>query len=149
MNIKNFVEILKREWKNKLVSVILFGSQASGKAKDKSDIDILIVREDLPKGLWKRKEIMDPIYEMLPEEFVMRLSPILLSPPEAKTNRPFYLDMTIHSEILYDRDNFFERILNKLRNRLEELKSERKIDSDGYAYWILKPDAELGEEIVL
>lgn len=48
--------------------------------------------------------------------------------------------------ILYDKDNFFENILNSLRRRLKELGAERKKLGKKW-YWVLKKDYKIGEVI--
>ena len=51
--------------------------------------------------------------------------------------------------LLYDRDGFFAAILQRLKTRLAELGSERRVDKDGYEYWVLKPDLKPGEAVEL
>lgn len=36
------------------------------------------------------------------------------------------------------KSQFFARILERLKKRLEELGAERRTDPDGYTYWVLK-----------
>jgi len=147
--LSDFAEALKSTWGDDLVSVVLFGSQAAGTATEESDVDLLIVKKGFPASRLARRAAMKPVYGRIPSELQDRASTILLTPDEAEDTKPYYLDMTVDCEILYDRDGFFEGILNRLRNRLKELGSRRVFDPDGYPYWILKPDARLGEEITL
>ena len=56
--------------------------------------------------------------------------------------------LTAHA-ILYDCDEFFATILQRLEKRLAELGSERRVDKDGYEYWVLKPDFKPGKVIEL
>jgi len=145
----SFVETLKEEWGESLISVVIFGSYVSKMAKPDSDIDLLIVKRSFPKSRLERRKEMHPIYQKSSQNLRDKLSTVLLTPEEAEITKPFYLDMTLYSRILFDRDNFFERILIRLKKRLLELNAQRKRDKDGYPYWILKPDARLGEEIIL
>lgn len=147
--IENFVEILKEKWKEELISVVLFGSYASGKEREDSDIDILIIKKNLPKSRLKRRDEIYKIYKEISKNLREKISTIILDEEEAKITKPFYLDMTLHCEILFDKNNFFRNIIEKLKEKLQELKAERKIDKDGYPYWILKADYKLGEEIIL
>ena len=48
--------------------------------------------------------------------------------------------------ILYDRDNFFTEILERLRKRLKELKAKR-VRVGKMRYWKLKDDYRFGEVI--
>lgn len=144
-----FVDLLCEEWQESLVSVVLFGSQARGAATAESDIDLLIVRRGFSRNRLERRREMHGIIRRLPADFRDRLSLVLLTPEEAADTKPFYLDMLFSCEILFDRDGFFQGVLAGLKRRLAELNSRRVVDVDGNPYWILKPDARLGEEIVL
>jgi hypothetical protein len=83
------------------------------------------------------------------KEFTAKVSIIPLTPEEASTTKPFYLGMLTAHALLYDRDGFFATILQRLKKRLAELGSERRVDKDGYEYWVLKPDFKPGEVIEL
>ena len=63
--------------------------------------------------------------------------------------KPFYLGMLTAHVILYDRDAFFATLLTRLQQRLAELGAERRVDADGYEYWLLKPDLKPGETVEL
>lgn len=52
-----FVSRGKKSFGSSLVSVVLFGSFASGTAKEFSDVDLLVIAEDLPKDWRKGDEI--------------------------------------------------------------------------------------------
>jgi hypothetical protein len=72
-----------------------------------------------------------------------------LSPEEARETKPFYLGMLTAHALLYDRDAFFATLLQRMKTRLAELGSERRVDKDGYEYWDLKPDLKPGEAVEL
>lgn len=57
------------------------------------------------------------------------------------------MDMTEDAIILYDRDGFFRKVLEKTRKRLKELGFERVWLSEKSWYW-RKRDYKLGEVIV-
>ena len=48
--------------------------------------------------------------------------------------------------IAYDKDDFFTKVLERVRKRLEELGSKR-VRMGRKWYWILKPDYRFGEVI--
>ena len=83
------------------------------------------------------------------KDFALKVSIIPLTPAEASTTKPFYLGMLTAHAVLYDRDEFFATILQRLKRRLAEVGSERRVDKDGYEYWDLKPDFKPGEVIEL
>jgi hypothetical protein len=51
--------------------------------------------------------------------------------------------------LLFDRDGFFESVLDELRARMRALGSRRVMLPDGSWYWDLKPDFRFGEVVEL
>jgi hypothetical protein len=90
-----------------------------------------------------KKELIR-IYEQL--GFYPYLSPILKTKEDAKNLSPLYLDMVTDARILYDKDDFFKEILDKLKIKLNSLNA-RKIKVGKKWYWDLKPDYKPGEVI--
>ena len=132
----------------RLVSLVIFGSLARGKASPESDIDILIIAEGLHNRKMKRMdEFIDNVEDKL-EDMSRYLSPVIKTPEEASLGSPLFLDMVYDSLILYDKDGFFEKILERLRQRLDELGSKRVFRGNRW-YWILKPDYKPGDVIEL
>jgi predicted nucleotidyltransferase len=146
-----FVRHLRSCWGESLISVVLFGSWASNRAKPESDIDVLIIKSNLPKNRYERfveyQQAIGPV--PIEEDLKSRITPILLSPEEAKVTKPYYLGMLNSSYTIYDKDHFFFNILRRLKARLDELGAERLFDDEGDEYWILKKDYQLGEAIEL
>jgi hypothetical protein len=56
--------------------------------------------------------------------------------------------MTREVRVLYDRQEFLERYLEGLRQRLRVLGARRVRKGGGY-YWLLKPDYRPGDKIQL
>ena len=149
--VSGFVDCLKRVWGEGLISVVLFGSHAARKAKPASDVDLLIIKSGLPRNRYERRMKFLEFKKTCAqhEDFLAKLSVILLTPEEARITKPYYLGMLHASRILFDRDDFFAGILADLQVRLRRLGSRRLFDRDGYEYWILKKDYQLGEAIEL
>ena len=51
------LKALKDKLGDRLISLVVYGSVARGEAKRDSDLDLLIVARDLPKGRLKRQEL--------------------------------------------------------------------------------------------
>ena len=134
----------------RLVTVAIFGSAGRGTARPDSDIDILIVADPLPNGRMPRVAEFDAVEKriraLLAGEIdpVPFLSPFFKTPEEANVENYLFLDMTDDARLLYDRDDFFARRLDRLRKRLQELGSQRIWLGSAW-YWDLKPDYKPGD----
>ena len=144
-----FLHLVQSRWGEQLVSVVLFGSWARGSARAESDIDVLVISEHFPRSRLDRHPEIFEATKAVSRDFATRVSVMPLTPVEAQVTKPFYLGMLSAHAILYDRDAFFANILQRLERRLAELGSERRVDKDGYEYWLLKPDLKPGETVEL
>lgn len=143
---------IKSFYGDRLVSVAVFGSVARGTQNFDSDIDVLIIVNNLPGGRMKRirefeavEERIEPILKRLQKEGInTSISAILKTPEEAERGTPLFLDMVEDARILFDRSGFFLGILERLKNRLHRLGSRRIWRGNAW-YWVLKPDFKPGE----
>lgn len=141
---------------NRLVSVVVYGSIARGQMRKDSDIDLLIVADDLPNSRFERIDIFNKVEDLLLEDleklyennYIITFSPIIKTPEEAKKIFSLYLDIVEDGVIIYDKDNFFEKILDRLMQRLKELGAERVWMGKKW-YWRLKKDYKFGEVITI
>jgi hypothetical protein len=150
------LKIMKEEFKDDLISVVVYGSAARGDNRNDSDVDLLIIMKNLPKdSMLKRIRLFETkvedklnLDEYWKMGYYISLSPVLKTPEEAEKFSPLYLDMVYDAVILYDRNYFFTRILQKLRDRLKELGAER-VRMGKKWYWVLKKDSRFGETVEL
>lgn len=56
--LKDFIQILKKRFKEDIISVVLFGSVARGNAKKESDIDLCLIIKNLPKSHFQRNRLL-------------------------------------------------------------------------------------------
>ncbi len=146
------VAAIRGVYGDRLVSVVLYGSVARGTMREDSDIDLLIVARDLPRGRLNRVKEFDAVEAAVAREMEQahhqgvhtELSPILKTPDEVMRGSPLFLDMVEDARILYDRDGFFARRLALLRERLAQLGAKRLWRGNAW-YWDLKPDFRPGE----
>jgi predicted nucleotidyltransferase len=139
-----------------LTSVVLYGSAARGEAGPTSDIDLLVICRELPTGAFRRQEVLDPVRERLvahleplwTQGFYVDFAELIKTKTEAQATHLVYLDMTQEAAILFDRDGFFYNILERLRQRLQELGAIRR-QLGRLRYWDLKPDLQPGEATTL
>ncbi len=136
----------------RLVSVVLFGSVGRDTSNPDSDIDLLIVAEQLPKGRMQRvqefgcvEQALQPLLaELSSINCHVELSPVFKSPEELIQGTPLLLDMVEDARILYDPSGFCGKILDRLANRLKELRAKRVWRGNAW-WWDLKPDYRSGE----
>jgi predicted nucleotidyltransferase len=148
---------IKSFYGERLVSVIVYGSVARETPTFDSDLDVLVIAEGLPHGRMKRIREFDSVEERL-EPFLKHLrqkegintylSTLIKSPEEAERGSPLFLDMVEDAKILFDRNGFFNGVLEKLRKRLRELGAKRIWRGNAW-YWDLKPDYKPGDVIEL
>jgi hypothetical protein len=143
---------IQRHYGDRLVTVAVYGSAGRGTMRADSDVDLLVIARELPHGRRKRREECACVKEALSETFrairargiQTELMPVITSSEEAEIGSPLFLDMVDDARMLYDRDGFFARRLERLRTRLNEL-GARHIWRGKVWYWDLKPDYQPGE----
>ena len=152
--LEKLTKLLQEEFRDKLISVVLYGSIARGDNRKDSDIDLLLVIKDLPKTITERvilfdkveRKLDDDIMRLMDKGYYVTFSPILKTPKEAMRFSLIYMDMTEDAIILYDRNGFFRKVLEKTKKRLKELGFERVWLSKKSWYW-RKRDYKFGEII--
>jgi len=156
LNPKALAEAYKEELAGmlgpRLVSVVLFGSAARGEFSPGSDIDLLVVAEGLPASRRDRHRLLLEVEERLEPMVVdlsrggqvVEFSVLLRSTEEAVKPNPLYLDMVEDSVLIFDRDGFFGKVLQRLKQRLDFYGAQR-VRLGKVRYWRLKPDYKWGE----
>ena len=140
LKIQSFLSQLRNYYKDRLVSVVLFGSVARGEETPESDIDILIVARGLSRNYLERvEEIVKNI------NYGADIQPVILDVKEASTHRPLYLDIIEEGEILEDKNGFIAGIFERMKKRLRDLGTVKIKLDDGSWYWKVKPDIKYGE----
>ncbi len=149
-------EETKSFYGNRLVSFVVYGSVARETYRSNSDIDLLIIAENLPNGRMKRaaqfsavEEKFEPFLESLKKKGIDTfISSVFKTPQEAELGSPLFLDMVDDARILYDKNEFFAKRLERLQKRLKELGAKR-VWKGNIWHWVLKPDYQPGEVIEL
>ncbi|MBE3588872.1 MAG: nucleotidyltransferase domain-containing protein [Thermoanaerobacteraceae bacterium] len=150
------IEIITRAaqevYSHRLVSLAVFGSVGRGTPRPDSDIDLLLVAEELPRGRIKRMAEfarVEEIVESCAAEFKYirpDLSPIIKEKNEVLQGSLLFLDLVDDVRICYDQGNFLARYLAGLKEKLQQLGAKR-IYRGGAWYWVLKEDYRPGEVI--
>lgn len=142
----------RQHYGERLVSLAVFGSVGRGVPRPDSDVDLLIVARDLPRGRVARAADFRAVERAVaPRLAVLRskgitpeLSPVFKTPAELSQGSPLLLDMVEDARLLHDRDDFLRSVLAALRERLERLGARRVWRGSAW-YWDLKPDYAPGE----
>ena len=135
-----------------LVSLGVFGSVGRGRPRYDSDIDVIMVMDNLPRGRYERLKVFEALeIRMVPllEEACLLgvetvINPVLKSPSEVLMGSPIFIDMVEDLVLLVDRERFLETYMTSLRQRLKEL-GARRIWRGNSWHWLLKPDYKPGE----
>jgi uncharacterized protein len=151
-----YARLLEEELSGNLVSVVLFGSVARGEATAGSDIDLLVICEELPAGRFARLGFLEGAdarfearrLQLCAEGVDTRVVPLVKTRQEAVRVVPLYLDMVEDARLLVDRGRFFAEVLARLRARLCALGAERR-RRGRVRYWILKRDFQPGDRVEL
>ncbi len=154
--LKEYCSAMKIHFAEKLVSICVFGSLARGTPAPSSDIDVMVVAENLPEDVGERTQSTNYIHQMLKKtdaSATLRnlgrstlISDIFLTPQEVEKHPPILIDMVEDALILYDRADFLRKVLKKLGRKLEELGARKVVTKKGY-FWILKPNAKPSEVV--
>lgn len=144
------VDAWHAEFGARLWSLVLFGSVARGEARPESDIDLLVVADDLPRSLRdRRRPFLDSWVRVRESRGLptVEWNLVTKSPEEAIVHSPLYLDLVLDAVLVLDRENLVADVLSRMRKRMNELGSRRvHLDGGGW-YWDLKPDFRFGDVI--
>lgn len=134
----------------RLRSVLLYGSVARGKAEKDSDIDLLIIADNLPDSYSDRVRLIldlirgwEDVKASLSRRYGINPNPdiIVLDSREVDPAQPFFLDLAFEGIVLHDRDDFLSSRLQSLRRELQEMGAVRITLPDGRWYWSLPTGA--------
>jgi uncharacterized protein len=149
-----FFKNLKKGLQEHLLAVVLYGSLARGSAGPESDIDLLIlyrkskINTDQVYVKSALRTYMSPEFQRLCQKGLYgEISPLLLTLEEIRKNPLILLDMMEEGIILYQRDNCFTRLVERMRAVTKKLGSRKVTLPDGTWYWELKPSWKPGELI--
>jgi len=153
-----FLKKLENSMKHNLLSVVLYGSVARGKAHRESDIDLLILYrkgnfdtgEAYAASVIESRESRE--YRALFEKDIYgEISPLFMTLEELGSNPLILLDIIEEGIILSERNHCFTKMVKKMRKKIKKMGSKKVALPDGSWYWELKPEWKPGEliEVVL
>ena len=156
----DFLQELKEEvirfYGDNLVTLAIFGSVARGTMRLDSDIDLFICASNLPDGRWHRvddfevlESRLEPAFAALRQQGITPvLSPIIKTPAETELGSVLFIDMTEDVIILFDKESYFRKYLDRLTAKMKALGSKKVMLGNAW-YWILIPDHTKVREVSL
>lgn len=120
--VPELTNILKQKFSHDLLSVVLFGSFVKGTFTSTSDIDVLIICNNLPKDWRERDRMALELTEDIEIKHTIPIHMVLVSKNEIshaiETAYPLMLEIYDANKIVYDKDNFFKQLLAEFEKNL-------------------------------
>ena len=135
--LSTLVEGLQHGLSEQLWGLVLFGSVARGEAKESSDLDLLLVADGLPEKFMAR---MRYLRCLLPSALRGGVSFIAKTRAEFEAGFPsYYLDLALDGIILYDREDYMQQKLARIRELMKTAGLKRQRTDDGFSWEWQKP----------
>jgi len=144
---------LHKKYREKLASVVVFGSVARGTALAESDVDVLVVSNGFSGSLASRVgELLEVEHKTCVGDELRWLSGKGVrthisfhpyTPDEMRYFRMLFLDIMADGIALLDAGKFFESLRAKFRVLLDRMGAERTFISKDKWFWVLNPEARL------
>jgi predicted nucleotidyltransferase len=149
---KRYAAEAQKALADQLVSIALYGSVARNEARPSSDIDLYVVLQEAPSGMLSRRRLLEAVRESLTAELealwgqdvYADFVEVIRTREEARKFHPLYLDMSREAILLFDRDQFLENLLEKVKERLKSGGADRKVMGN-FWYWDLSRSSILEE----
>jgi len=127
--VPELTDILKQKFSHDLLSVVLFGSFVKGTFTSTSDIDVLIICNNLPKDWRERDRMALELTEDIEIKHTIPIHMVLISKNEIshaiESAYPLMLEIYDANKIIYDKDNFFKQLMIKYEKNLSQWRAEK------------------------
>ena len=116
---------LKKEFHQTLISIAVFGSMVKGTLTPTSDIDVIVVCENLPKDWRARDKMVLELTEAIELKYTRPIHMNLLGKEEISMAgdliSPLILEIYDANEIVFDKDDYFKNLLKDMKENLKNL----------------------------
>ncbi|EHP88516.1 nucleotidyltransferase domain-containing protein [Methanotorris formicicus] len=132
--LNEFLEKCKEKFGDDLISIILFGSYARGSATKYSDVDLLVIANNLPKRRIDRYKVLRNEILHFIFKYGVNISPILIEPRDLspKDINPLIYGILTGYKIIYDKNNFWRNYIEKIK---PIIKRTKPVFIDGDKEW--------------
>jgi hypothetical protein len=136
--LEEVLSLCRQTFKTRLVSVVLFGSYAQGTASPESDIDLLVIVQQLPADPEPQEKLLDSIEIPILKKYHRCVS-VILATPEAVQNEvnrenPLFFGIWTGYSVLLDSGDFFRNCMEIVRHHIQRSKP---VFIDGRRRWNL------------
>jgi len=150
---KKLPEVLRRRFGDGLASLVVFGSAARVDARADGNLEVIIAAKGLPEGQLGRSKLFNEVERELPMSWAprpQRATRLRYRPQGRLLKRQkgfstLYAELKEDALILYDKEDFFSKVLERGREALRELGHEGA-KLGGAWYW-MKRDYKESEMI--
>ena len=152
---ERLVTLIKEAYKERLVSLAVYGSYAGRRARLNSDLDIFIILNERD-SLHKEFDLFyEKVESALEEELMelydkfgidMEISPFIVDAKEAEYFNPLYLDMLEETIILYDKDDYLKGILQRVKDMKEKYNFRKEYIANRHI-WDMSRKNMIGEKV--
>jgi len=141
---QTIIEEMKSYFGDRLVSIVLFGSQARGTANEHSDIDLVVIVDNIPSDWRQQRDIINKLTRS-PNFMGLPISVILKSPDVVEASldsvQPLLFGILKSYKALYDPEGFFETQAQIYRKHMEEW-DVQEVDDHVWRVGIIAEDAK-------
>ena len=122
---------LENKFDTNFEGLILFGSYAKGTANDNSDLDLLLVLNELPQSPIKKFDLIRDIIMNLENKYKININVISIKKSNLKLS-PLLIDIAEYAKILADRNNAVKKFFEKIDKGYREKIFEKIVVGDHY-----------------
>jgi predicted nucleotidyltransferase len=121
--LEEFISECKKKFGKDLISIILFGSYARGTYKETSDIDLLIIVNNLSKNWIENDKLIEDIEIKFIKKYDINIQSILTTPQSiewhANWPNPIFYGILLGYKVLYNK-NYFENLMKIVKLKIKE-----------------------------
>ena len=121
--LEEFISECKKKFGKDLISIILFGSYARGTYKETSDIDLLIIVNNLSKNWIENDKLIEDIEIKFIKKYDINIQSILTTPQyiewHANWPNPIFYGILLGYKVLYNK-NYFENLMKIVKLKIKE-----------------------------